>query len=314
MIAVHENGYESECSSSNRSDEEVTMSALEIEADTFTRFVERQRVEVMFELRNLRMGERPVTGQPNRERIQAFLDDVRERQQPIAQAPATRASAVPRAFTADIDALSSRRCVSAALGSTAFRRDLENAIRRTIETRPVPTPTPTPSVPQTIPQAPPVPRILTLNNQPQIPAQTTPVIQNQVRPQIHAPFNVERYCISNRRFIYHINCLPRQERELQSWQTITQIQREVIVLEISDLVHRQLVSSALESDFRSHLERSILVSYHKKIMPLRHIPSSFRLVSLREHRLNQQEKNNNNKYQPYRYHVRSQRLLALEQQ
>lgn len=57
-----------------------------------------------------------------------------------------------------------------------------------------------------------------------------------------------------------MNCLSRQERELQSWHTITQIQREVIVLEISDLVHRQLVSSALESDFRSHLERNILVS------------------------------------------------------
>ena len=52
----------------------------------------------------------------------------------------------------------------------------------------------------------------------------------------------------------------RQERELQAWQTITQLQREMIVIEISDLVHRQLVSSALESDFRTHLERNVLVS------------------------------------------------------
>lgn len=57
-----------------------------------------------------------------------------------------------------------------------------------------------------------------------------------------------------------MNDLSRQERELQSWQTITQLQREVIVLEISDLVHRQLVSSALESDFRTHLEQRLLVS------------------------------------------------------
>lgn len=191
-IAVHENGYESECSSSNRSDEEVTLSALEIEADTFTRFVERQRVEVMFELRNLRMGERPVTGQPNRERIQTFLDDMRERQQPTTQAPSTRPISVPRAFTADIDALSNRRCVSAALGSTAFRRDLENAIRRTVETRPVSTP----AQPQSIPQAPPVPRALTLINHPQIPTHTTPVTREQARPQAPEPFNVERYRIS----------------------------------------------------------------------------------------------------------------------
>jgi hypothetical protein len=54
--------------------------------------------------------------------------------------------------------------------------------------------------------------------------------------------------------------LSRQERELHSWQTITELQREIIVLEISDLVHRQLVSSALESDFRTHLEQNILVS------------------------------------------------------
>lgn len=52
----------------------------------------------------------------------------------------------------------------------------------------------------------------------------------------------------------------RQERELGSWQMITQLQREVIVLEISDLVHRQLVTTALESDFRTHLEQRLLVS------------------------------------------------------
>jgi len=57
-----------------------------------------------------------------------------------------------------------------------------------------------------------------------------------------------------------MNNFSRQERELNAWQTITQLQREIIVLEISDLVHRQLVTSALESDFRSHLEQNILVS------------------------------------------------------
>ncbi len=54
--------------------------------------------------------------------------------------------------------------------------------------------------------------------------------------------------------------MSRQERELHAWQTITQLQREIIVQEISDLVHRQLVTSALESDFRRHLEQNVLVS------------------------------------------------------
>jgi hypothetical protein len=57
-----------------------------------------------------------------------------------------------------------------------------------------------------------------------------------------------------------MNYFYRQERELHAWQTITQLQREIIVVEITDLVHRQLVTSALESDFRTHLEGNILVS------------------------------------------------------
>jgi hypothetical protein len=48
---------------------------------------------------------------------------------------------------------------------------------------------------------------------------------------------------------------------LDAWQAITQLQRERIVVEISDLVHRQLVTSALESDFRQHLEQNVLVIY-----------------------------------------------------
>ncbi len=48
---------------------------------------------------------------------------------------------------------------------------------------------------------------------------------------------------------------------MDAWQAITQLQRERIVVEISDLVHRQLVTSALESDFRQHLEQNVLVIY-----------------------------------------------------
>jgi hypothetical protein len=56
-----------------------------------------------------------------------------------------------------------------------------------------------------------------------------------------------------------MNSFSRQERELNAWQAITQLQREMIVLDISDLVHRQLVTSALEGDFRRDLERNVLV-------------------------------------------------------
>jgi hypothetical protein len=62
-------------------------------------------------------------------------------------------------------------------------------------------------------------------------------------------------------FKYSINKFSRYERELNAWQAITELQRERIVVEISDLVHRQLVTSALESDFRQHLEQNYLVRY-----------------------------------------------------
>jgi hypothetical protein len=199
-VSVHENGYESECSSSSRSDEDVARSALEVEADTFTRFIERQRVEVMFELSNIRLGERPVTGQSNRERIQTFLNNIQEnqqQQQSLTRTPSVRPT-VPSAHIADIDALANRRCVSAALGSAAFRRDLENAIRRSIEPRPA-------APVQPIPQAPPIPRNFTpinteQQNSPTVPLQAAPVIREQQRPQMtqtpmQVPFNIERYCI-----------------------------------------------------------------------------------------------------------------------
>ena len=110
-------------------------STLEVEADTFTRFIERRRTEVKFELRNIRLGARPVTGrQWNRERIQTFLDYMQEHrlQQSFPRTIATRLAA-PSAYIDDIDVLANRRCVSAALGSAAFRRHLENAIRCSIE-------------------------------------------------------------------------------------------------------------------------------------------------------------------------------------
>ena len=160
-ISSDETGYESECSTSSRSEADVAMSALEVEADAYTRFIERQRMDVMYELRRIRLGERPVTGQPNRERIETFINTIQENQQEPARIPSRRPP-VPSAHMADINALASRRCVSAALTSVAFRQDLENTIRQSIGLRPptpVPAPAPatTPVVPVArVPQAPPM--------------------------------------------------------------------------------------------------------------------------------------------------------------
>jgi len=214
---------------------QVTTSALETEADAFTRFIERQRMEVMFELRRIRLGERPVTGQPNRERIENFLTNL---QNDNTQPRSSTRPSVRSAHMDDINALSSQRCVSAILGSAGFRQDLENAVRRSV------TPTSTrenvrPS--ESILVAPPLRPLTQQASVTPLPAVSPSLPAQQLLPANQQPTN-----------------LIRQERQIEAWDYITQLQREVLVVEISDLVHRQLVTSALESDFRAHLERNVL--------------------------------------------------------
>ncbi|CAF0780101.1 unnamed protein product [Adineta ricciae] len=255
---VQDNDCESECSFSTRSEEDITRSILEVEADAFTRFVDRQRVEVMYELRNLRLGERPVTGQFNRERIETFLNSIQTQRE--QRAPSTQPAA-PSAHLADINALADRGCVTSALRSTAFRQDLENAIRRSVQPRPnastsqIP---PAPSMSRLFPATPVSPQ----QSQARQTLPTLPVRRQQqptqiIPPTAHEPLNLER-----------------QERELQAWQTITQLQREMIVIEISDLVHRQLVSSALESDFRTHLEHNVLTRFQQGTLNAQAAPTA----------------------------------------
>ena len=186
---------ESDCSARSRRKEDVTRAALEVEADAFTRFIERKRIEVMFELRRLRVGERPVTGQSNRARIETFITNIREHQQQEKRVPSRRPAA-PSAHIADIDALASRRCVSVTLSSAAFRRDLENAIRQSIGARPA-------TAVQTIPRAPPLPRTFA-----PVSATAHTYVSSVDHEQEHSStlptpsyrqFNVERYqkCLSS---------------------------------------------------------------------------------------------------------------------
>ena len=183
---VNENGYESECSSSSRSEHDIASAALEVEADAFTRFIERQRMEVMFELRRLRLGERPVTGQPNRERIETFLNNIQDHQQD-ARVPAARPP-MPSARIADINSLADRRCVSLALSSAAFRQDLENAVRQSIRT------VPTPAVVQQQSRPPVAPTALVQQSRSQVTSNVPPAPTPQTQPS-HNTLNVERYFI-----------------------------------------------------------------------------------------------------------------------
>lgn len=80
----------------------------------------------MFELRRLKMGDRPVTGQGNREVVQDFLTRTLN---PTPEEPNR-----PEAVIVEVQGLVERRPVSSILESMEFRRRLENALRSSIGT------------------------------------------------------------------------------------------------------------------------------------------------------------------------------------
>lgn len=115
----------------------------------------------MFELRRIQHGERPVTGQNNRENIASFM--AKHLQEPAgasthkANIPAN-VDAVeehrPEAVVVEVQGVFEQQRVSSVLGTQNFRRQLENIIRGSIvaANRPRPprqraTDTPRPSTP-----------------------------------------------------------------------------------------------------------------------------------------------------------------------
>ena len=89
----------------------------------------------MFELRNLRHGEKPVSGQEERRRaVEGLVNRVvrsssNSQDQPtVVQDEAIR----PEHITVEVNALIERRPVSSVLQSAAFRRSLENSVRRAV--------------------------------------------------------------------------------------------------------------------------------------------------------------------------------------
>ena len=97
----------------------------------------------MFELRRLQLGERPVTGQGNKEAVENFF--VSQLQPNNEQATEEHR---PETVHVEVRALAESRPVSSLLHSTRFRRSLESALRTAIGTRSSSTPSrasPTPS-------------------------------------------------------------------------------------------------------------------------------------------------------------------------
>ena len=79
----------------------------------------------MFELRRLRMGDRPVTGQGNKEAVEEFFTSSSTQY----NEPAPAVNHRPEAIIVEVQGLVERRKVSSLLNSANFRQRLENTVR-----------------------------------------------------------------------------------------------------------------------------------------------------------------------------------------
>lgn len=276
------------------------------------RFLQQQRSDLMYELRRIEHGERPVTGQNHREQIASFIaKHVPEPEGATSgkNVPAN-VDAVeehrPEAVVVEVQGVVEQRRVSSMLQSSNFRRHLENIIRgsltsasqsasaaastATARTRAFSSPRPaTPEVAavnvnraQSSPQESVASRVEDVAAVPAVqprPRESGSPPTSQSQPRAHAEPAPAR---------------EEQNTERNLWDSISEVQHEEMVYEISDLLHRRLVSSALASEFRTimelhvqeHLSRTetdgeAVADYIRNIPQSQaHIPNDFRHMGI----------------------------------
>ncbi|KAK3590185.1 hypothetical protein CHS0354_041241 [Potamilus streckersoni] len=241
-------------------------------ADTgMDRFLQRARTDTLFELRRLQHGDKPVTGQNHRENIGEFLHKQLEAR---ANAEATGKENVPlnspnveehrpEAIVIEIQGLSQQQRVSSILQTAQFRRHLENIIRGSLPT--------TRSINQhtvrvsTPPVPPPVADTLRVSQDENIEInQQSQSSSSSLQGNDTVFANVESISgtLVEERPVVPRPADDRNQEQIVNWNDITEIQHENLVQEISELVHRRLVTSSLDSEFRQNLELHVQHRVH----------------------------------------------------
>ncbi|XP_053406797.1 uncharacterized protein LOC128559399 [Mercenaria mercenaria] len=247
----------------------------------FDALLERTRSERLNELRQIENNNRPVTGQDHRNNINQFIKKNIEVRENVNAAQASGKENVPfntsnveehrpEAVVIEIQGLSQQQRVSNTLQTAAFRRHLENIIRGSIRTvaqshspssshQPTPSPVNTPARAQT-PVADAVSSVaerrdsvssnsttssssvsVDYNTRVQDPRGLLGAVLNNGIPPPPPPMQ-----------------MPVQERPANvDWNIVEDMQQESLVQEVSELVHRRLVTSTLEGEFRNVLELHI---------------------------------------------------------
>jgi len=96
------------------------------------RLFNRMKSDLMYELRNIQHGERPVTGQNNKEKIGKFLTRHFPSDGEKEQPPSDEEDHRPETVVMEVQGIIENRPVSSILQSASFRRQLENVIRGSI--------------------------------------------------------------------------------------------------------------------------------------------------------------------------------------
>ncbi|XP_071171404.1 uncharacterized protein [Mytilus edulis] len=263
----------------------------ETEDVAMLQLLQKMKSDRMHELRQIQQGERPVTGTDSRDNINSFFAkrlDAQAAAQGKENVPVNVDDVEehrPDTVVVEIQGLVDQHRVSNVL-TTNFRRRLENIIRGSISTvtrnnSPRPSPQssarPTPS-PQNSERQSPVPAPRSSTTSP-ISGSQSPVPQPRLRntaiPQ-HVADVTDR---SRSNSLASTNSSSSSETETtpinapippffermvpqeysgpnlpMTLENIESLHRENVVQEISELVHRQLVTSSLESTFRNVLE------------------------------------------------------------
>ncbi|KAI0232093.1 hypothetical protein LSAT2_017594 [Lamellibrachia satsuma] len=259
--------------------------------DGLDRLLHRHRSEIMFELRRLQMGDRPVTGQGNREAVEDFFNQTAPHAEGSA-ATGTTNHHRPESVIVEVNALVERRPVSSMLQSDLFRWNLETMVRGTLVSRlgPMVTtyrPTPTAVRQQTTtnataPETETQGRVPELHQQqPQlpevVPQQSEQLLVTRPPPQqAESPAPPEQpHTHANRETILQaareahlpeatatfaqawLQQFDARADGTSMWERLQEADRESLVAEISDLVQQQLVTSTLQSERRDRLERNL---------------------------------------------------------
>lgn len=275
FIGEESSGSDSEHSFTSREsaemNTEITDAALPVD-EGLQRFLQQQRNDLMFELRRIRHGERPVTGQNNRENIASFIS--KHLQEPVGagtgkdNVPAN-VDAVeehrPEAVVVEVQGVFEQRRVSSMLQTQSFRRHLENIIRGSIVSASRPRPPRPQASAESVRPSTPVQRDAAVDaygNRSRSSSVSGGSNRSSAEERLHSTIRESAPTPQPRRLVQATRqSSPREEvaagengGERQLWNTISEVHHEEMVYEISELLHRRLVSSSLASEFRGLME------------------------------------------------------------